>query len=457
MRSDSFRLTKHSKGYWLGKVYRPRIRGAEVDNYAVRLFHRGSEKRLSLGTPNREAAAELAREMFVYLSANGWTLFLAKYRSRQRAANPSSQRHSGVVSDGKSVTLGEYLAAVRTESDLSHRTVYDYGGCLRFIVSEIMSMGKSRPPYHRHHGGRERWIEAINAVPLASITPELVHLWKKDYVNRAGRDELARRRRIVSVNSYLRRAKSLFSKKIKLRSIPKIDSPFEGVGLEKRTDTKFYGAGVDPVVLLRAAVSELALDRTEELKAFLLGLTLGLRRREIDLLEWSSFDFIAGTLRVQPTKWYQLKTNESAAKLPVEPEILELFRGWRARATSEFVLESDRPPRSLDYEYYRCGPIFEALVDWLRAKGVTGTKPFHALRKMYGSALADQHGLAVASSGLRHADLRTTASFYVDRRVRATPGFGSAISDAPVSHLKEPRLLEESSDPQKQTPQKRVL
>jgi hypothetical protein len=32
----------------------------------------------------------------------------------------------------------------------------------------------------------------------------------------------------------------------------------------------------------------------------------------------------------------------AAGELPVEPEILELFRGWRARATGEFVLESDR-------------------------------------------------------------------------------------------------------------------
>jgi hypothetical protein len=72
---------------------------------------------------------------------------------------------------------------------------------------------------------------------------------------------------------------------------------------------------------------------------------LGLRRREIDLLEWQSFDFVTGTMRILPTRWYALKTHESAAELPIEPEILELFRGWRARATGEFVLESDRPPR----------------------------------------------------------------------------------------------------------------
>jgi len=330
------------------------------------------------------------------------------------------------------------------------------------MVSEIMAMekGKRRRQKDRYRGGHKAWIAEVDAVLLESITADKVRAWKKDYVNQAGRDELARRRRVVNVNSYIRRARALFTKKIKLKSVTVTHSPFDGVSLERRTDTKFYGAGVDPVALLRVAVSELAEDRTEELKAFFLALTLGLRRRETDLLEWQSFDFVAGTLRILPTRWYALKTNESAAELPVEPEILELFRGWRARATGEFVLESDRPPhppRSVDHEYYRCEMTFKSLVEWLREKGVTGNKPFHALRKMYGSALADLHGLAVASSGLRHADLRTTAGFYVDRRVRATPGFGSAISGASISPLPELSLREESSVLQVKAPEERVL
>jgi hypothetical protein len=51
-------------------------------------------------------------------------------------------------------------------------------------------------------------------------------------------------------------------------------------------------------------------NQTEELKAFLLGITLGLRWCEMDRLEWQSFGFVAGTLRIMPTKWYQLKNNE---------------------------------------------------------------------------------------------------------------------------------------------------
>jgi integrase len=433
MSGQNFPLTKHSKRYWLDKVYKPEIRRPDgsksfSDNYAVYLCHAGKEKRLSLGTPNQIAAAELARDWFLYLSTNGWEAFLARYRTPGVSAPAATV---GTIEPKSNVTVGDFLAAVSTESDLAHKTVKDYATCLRFIVSEICEFEKDRRRYGYRNGGREAWTKRIEAIPLADITPDKIRAWKRDYVNRAGRNELARRRRTVSCNSYLRRARALFSRHVldKLRSGWVLPSPlpFDGVKLEPRTDTKFYGAGVDPLGLVNAAVTELTADRTEELKAFLLGITLGLRRREMDLLEWQSFDFVAGTLRIMPTKWYQLKTNESASELPVEPEILELFRGWRAGASGEFVLESERPPKSVNYQHYRCQETFESLLDWLHLRGVQSNKPLHALRKLYGSALADTYGLHAASSGLRHADIRTTASFYADRRVKVTPGFGSAI------------------------------
>ena len=54
-----------------------------------------------------------------------------------------------------------------------------------------------------------------------------------------------------------------------------------------------------------------------------------------------------------------------------------------------------------------------------------------------GNDLTDR--LHAASSGLRHADIRTTHEFYADRRVKVTPGFGSAISGASVTELPQSR------------------
>jgi hypothetical protein len=390
----------------------------------------GVQRSLSLRTPNREAAAETARTWFVYLSVNGWAVFDAKYRSTSTTTTtittPGSVKSYGV-------TVGDFLIAARSESDLKHQTFDDYARCLRFIVSEIRSMTKTRSRHDYRNGGRKAWVAAIDAMPLEELTADKIRTWKRAYVTRAGHDELSRKRYTTSCNSYLRRARALFSKSkviSKLRSV-KLPAvlPFDGVELERRTDTKFYGCGVDAVTLLRAAIDELSDDRVEMLKVFLLAITLGLRRREIDLLEWRSFEFVSGTLQILPTRWYRLKTPESASELPVEPEILELFRGWRARATSEFMIEGNRAPKAVSYQHYRCEQVFEGLLAWLRDKGVQGNKPLHALRKLYGAALADMHGLHVASSGLRHADIRTTAEYYIDRRVRVTAGFGKLLSD----------------------------
>jgi integrase len=437
-----FPETKHGKRYWLKRVYRPEIKRKNGSrdtspNYAVRLSYAGRSKRLSLETPNQEAAADKAREMFVFLTANGWAAFLTRYRGPHQ----SSRDHEPVPGVKTNVSVGDFLGAVRMESDLSEKAFKDYAVCFRFILSEIRSLEKTKSRYGKK--GRTKWTAVIEAILLSSITPDKVRAWKRAYIERAGRDELARKRFSVSCNSYLRRARSLFSKrnvldKLKSIRIPDV-LPFDGVQLEPRADTKFYGAGVDAMKLVRAAIKELGDDRTEELKVFLLAITLGLRRREIDLLEWDSFDFERGTLHIRPTKWYKLKTRESAVELPVETEILALFRGWRARATAEFVLESLSPPKAVSYQFYRCEETFQALLGWIRGKGVQEHKPLHTLRKLYGSALADLHGLHAASAGLRHSDIKTTHDFYADRRVKVTPGFGSAISGASVSEFEKGR------------------
>jgi integrase len=191
-------------------------------------------------------------------------------------------------------------------------------------------------------------------------------------------------------------------------------------------------AGSKANQLLRDAVAELGPDRPEELKAFLLALVMGLRRREADLLQWDAFDFGAGTLAVMPSTWYALKSSPSAAVLPLEPEILAMFRAWRTNAKSGFVIEGNREPKVVNYTWYRADRVFNNLLAWLREKGVTGDKPIHQMRKLYGSVLTEKHGIHAASSGCRHSDIRVTSQFYANRTVTVTPGFGAVLSGAEV-------------------------
>jgi hypothetical protein len=57
------------------------------------------------------------------------------------------------------------------------------------------------------------------------------------------------------------------------------------------------------------------------------------------------------------------------------------------------VIESERLPRHTTYHYYRCKEVFASLLVWLRQKGVTSLKPYHDLRKLFGSLIAEGNGL----------------------------------------------------------------
>jgi len=411
--------------YWEGRVFKAqdRARGGtvlyEADTYSVKFQHGGWRHALSLHTANVREAAVRAREGYLFLITNGWEAFFARYRSPEAAS-------AGVpLSPRKNVTVGEYLEAVRLATSLSVSLIESYAKAFRFLVSELAGIRATKARFDYRGGGHAEWLKRVHAVPLGEITPEKVLAWKKER-SKAGRSAAN------SANSTLRRARALFSRRNVIAHLKGLELParlpFEGVALE-RGNSRFYGCGVEAHALLAAAVGELGGDkrRLEEFKVFLLGLAFGLRRREIDLLEWSSFDFGAGLLALQPTKWYALKTPQSAATLPVEPEIGAAFRAWKLKATSGFVIESERAPKSVGYQYYRCQEVFDRLLGWLRAQGVQGARPLHQLRKLYGSALNDLHGIHAASLGLRHSDIRVTSEHYADARVKLSPGFGADL------------------------------
>ena len=155
---------------------------------------------------------------------------------------------------------------------------------------------------------------------------------------------------------------------------------------------------------------------------------VGLRRKEIDLLEWDSFLWDIGVVRVQLTQHFEAKTEDSLGDVAVDSELLELFRGCRAQATGAFVIESNNQPKSgISYLHYRCQEVFDQLITWLRQNGVKGNKPLHTLRKEFGSQVCALHGVHAASRQLRHADIAITNMFYTDARKRALTGLGHLL------------------------------
>jgi integrase len=425
--------------YWRERVYKPvTARGGaniESEHFAVQIQHRGPRKTLSLKTANREEAAQKARRMYLDLVAGGWDLLFQKHRPKP----PESleKKETSLFGEKDPITFGQYVALIRSKNLIAARTLDGYVPRLRRIIAEIKGI-KSSPKRFAAKKGKT-WRDQVDAVAMSAITPDDVRQWKRRCIDKAKSNELLRRQHTISVNSTLRQAKGLFGERKILRHLPEIPRPhlFEGVEYEPRVDMKFYGVGIDAPTLLRRAIAELSQERREECKAFLLAIAIGLRRKEADHLMWQSFDFVAGTVQVQPTEHYALKTPESAATLVLDAEIMALFKGWHAQRTGNFVIESDRPPRDVGYHYYRADQVFDSLVKWLREQGITVDKPFHSLRKIFGSLIVERHGIFAASSALRHTSIELTNAYYVDRTVRTTSGLGSVLSGAVVLNLPE--------------------
>jgi integrase len=118
----------------------------------------------------------------------------------------------------------------------------------------------------------------------------------------------------------------------------------------------------------------------------------------------------------------------------VPTEMFEIFRGYRARATSQFVVESEvEPIMDKPYDHYRCSTLCEKLISWLRSKGVEGGKPLHALRKEFGSLIAASYGIYAAKEMLGHADISTTAAHYLEARGKPTIGLGNLLKNLPTN------------------------
>jgi hypothetical protein len=80
-------------------------------------------------------------------------------------------------------------------------------------------------------------------------------------------------------------------------------SPFEGVEFEPRQSMRYHSF-VNLEQLTAEAVRELP---AQELKIFLLASMVGLRRNEIDKLEWSAFRWEQSLLRIENSMHFQTK------------------------------------------------------------------------------------------------------------------------------------------------------
>jgi integrase len=400
-----------------------------VGHYAVKLQYAGRRETIPLGTANRENAAQKAREIYLYLQSNGWEETLRKFKPKSR------------WSSNAATTVGEFCEQVQSVWSGKPKTLGDYIRAFRKVVSDIFKIDGGKSKFDYRSGGRESWLQKVDRIKLRDITPDKIQRWKVEFLSRAGSSPAIKRSASISVNSLLRQAKSLFAPGI-LKFV-KLDtsSPFQGVQFEPRKSMR-YQSSFDLEELVRAAQKDLP---QEQFKIFLLALMGGLRRNEVDKLEWKAFDWKRNVISIKATAYFSPKSEDSTGDVEVDPEVMELFRGYRATASGDFVIESRVSPRpAASYSHYRCQREFEALNKWLQTHGVEGSQPLHMLRKEYGSQVCAKHGIYAASRALRHSDIAITSQHYLDKRQTALVGLGSLLSPA-----KNIIKLEEISEPQR--------
>src|SRR5207253_1511442 len=133
------------------------------------------------------------------------------------------------------LTVGQFIALAKSVASVEPSTLRGYVSALRKIVSDSFGLDPGKAKFDPYAGGHQNWVERVDAVRLAVLTPQKVQQWKRSFLADAPQDPISQRAAKTSVNTFLRQAKSLFSKKIikHLQDVSLPDPlPFSGLEFE---------------------------------------------------------------------------------------------------------------------------------------------------------------------------------------------------------------------------------
>jgi integrase len=418
------RFGKNDPKYWRKRIFKPRDgrKGDFSPHYSVRIQFQGNRQAICLGTGNPDASAIRARNLY----QDAVTMGLPAAVQKLKPESPSAERIA---------TVGEWITAAQRVSSASKATLGLYAVALRLIVGQVISAQRSRKRFAPGKGkGASAYRAKIDAASLDVLTPQAVQIWRLAYVAQA-KNPAEERSRMTSTNSLIRQARSLFSEKIR-RFLPELilpnPLPFASCEFYPRQSTRYFSK-IDAPRILQSARDELAEMDPASFLVILLALSAGLRKGEIDTLTWSQIDFDRAVVRVENTAVASLKTVDSRGEVPIDPGLIVILRGFRARANSLFVIDSATGAQEEKAwgRTYRAAGVFARVYRWLRENGIDDRKPLHLLRKELGAMVTTKHGLFAASQILRHSDVATTARHYADQKTRPTLPVASWLA-APV-------------------------
>jgi integrase len=407
--------TRAHESYW-----KSRLRQRSSKDYQIKIKVGARQVWFNTHTPSKDAAALIAKRIYVDLCTLGAMATLAKYKEGNRPEPAAND-----------LSIGDFCRLFRER---------------RESVDEPVSL----------HTG-ERYIKSLNFVcrklgitRLAALTEAEIEKFKDDYLAQGRKEKRDVESVKVSLNTMLRNAGALFSKYM----LPayaakgyKINNPFHGQqvrGVKLQTyepvDQPVYDSIWRDAVLLRdgdpnAKAPKASASRWDKhdfrksnLAAYallLLTFGLGLRRNEADKAQkdWLYTSGEENYLRIQQTPFFKPKSKESRT-IHVDPELYAELKRVMDSHVSPFIVpghlpkqhEPGKEPKNI---VYRCDAAHRALTAWLRARGFTDSKPIHQARKEFGSFVANDPtlGLFAAQKLLGHSSPTVTAQHYAGLKV----------------------------------------
>jgi integrase len=435
------RLARTNVEYWKSRLFKNTYSRDgtvfEINEYSVKIQHLGIRKTFALGTSNKDAAAAKAKEIHRTITGKGWDAANAEF-----APDMALSR--------RIATVGAFVAEVKASSHLKAGTFEIYAKKFRTVVAGVFNLRGGKDKFDYVNGGREKWLERVHRVRLDKLTAKRIEAWKMKYLQTAARkDPLTHKRAKTTLNSLLRGGKSLFAADVLKHLTVELPKPLPFDGVENVTLPRTrYKSEIEPQLLLVAAQRELAqgivgANKTCEPKPdlftiLLLALGAGLRRDEIDTLTWKQMQWHRNIIRIETNIHTAAKSDESENEVDVDPQLMEVLRGYMAQSKGEFVIASKVAPRptTSTYHHYRCERHFGELIAWLRSKGITARNPLHTLRKEFGSQICAQAGIFAASTALRHANISLTRSVYVDKKQPTFFAVGKLLNPSETSNPK---------------------
>jgi integrase len=395
-------FSKRDSRYWYGRIFQQTQANGQVDaNWSVRVAIGGKRRQISLDTGNKQVAAERAAAVYSMAKDSGWDAAVSAFGSRRKPTPPPPA----------SATVGAVLRIIEERgTHLRQSTKLRIYSALRVVVAS--AAGIEEYDLKASNAAKSARRDAIDRIDLATVTPDLVRKWQRDFI--AGTDDdlkLASKKRSAdgTLSAFSRAWTAALAVHYADAGLVMPPNPSKGVK-RFRLPTPRYKSDVDRAALVRDAKDQLSVDGY---RTIILSLQFGLRRAEIDRLRWQHIDLVAGRISVESTEQGAVKTGASERVLDIAPGMAAVLAEWGTGVDDGFVIAPATPLRKKKWSGYRADKAFNEVLKWLRGRGCDCPQPIHKNRKEFGSMVNMHFGVFEASEALGHRDVRVTASTYV--------------------------------------------